>query len=44
MAPLTVYTLGTFTFGGTLLFETPTERCILMLTGMTVRLPKPPTP
>ena len=40
MGPLTVYTLGTFTFGATLIFETPTERCVMMLGGSTVRIPK----
>jgi hypothetical protein len=36
----TVYHLGNLTFGGTILFETHSEVCIMMTAGFTVRIPK----
>lgn len=39
------FTLGTFTFGGTILQETPTEITVLMVGDWcTVRIPKAVTP
>lgn len=38
---MTAYTLGTLTFGGYILFETPTEVCVMMVgEWQTVRISK----
>ncbi len=40
-----VFTLGNLTFGGYIIFETPTEMCVMMVGDQqTVRIPKPPQP
>lgn len=36
-----IFTLGTLTFGGTVLFETATETCVLVTGGWcTIRIPR----
>jgi hypothetical protein len=38
---VTTFTLGNLTFGGSILFETPTELCVMMVGDwQTVRIPK----
>lgn len=40
---MTIYHLGNLTFGGYVLFETATELCVWMHSGIgTVRIPKKP--
>lgn len=40
--PATTFVLGNLTFGGTIVFETKDETCVLMLTGQVVRLLRMP--